>query len=93
MGSSRKYHELGFCGIKSKACGVNPVNNDVDIILQCHSVQVTPYGLVDQNVVCIKNKVGIGGEADIIQRVHDKDKEEWPKDGSLWDTRGNMYCL
>ena len=35
------------------------------IVLQCHSVQVTPYGLVDQNVVCIKNKASIDGETDI----------------------------
>ena len=77
----------------SKTCGINPVNNNVDIILQCHSVQVTSYGLVNQNVICIKNKVGTGGEADISQRVHGKDKEEWPKDGPQWDTRRNTYCL
>ena len=45
MGSSRKYHELSFCGVKSESSIINPVESDVDIILQCHSVQVTPYGL------------------------------------------------
>ena len=93
MGSSRKYHELCFCGVKPESSEINPVNNDVDIILQCHSVQVTPYGFVDQNVVCIKNKASIDGEADISQRVHGKDEKEWPKDGPLRDTRRNTCCL
>ena len=32
MGSSRKYHELCFCGVKPESSEINPVNNDVDII-------------------------------------------------------------
>ena len=93
MGSSGKYHELCFRGIKSESSGINPINNDVDIVLQCHSVQVTPYGFVDQNVICIKNKAIISGETDISQRVHGNDEEERPKDGPLWDTRRNTHYL
>lgn len=90
--SSGKYHELCFCGVKPKSGGANPVNNDVDVILQCYSVQVTPYALVDENVVCIK-KSSIDGETDISQRVHGNDEEEWPKDRPLWDTRRNTCCV
>lgn len=53
MGSSRKYHELFFCGVKSESSIINPVDNDVDIILQCHSVQVTPNGLACRLKGCL----------------------------------------
>ena len=53
MGSSRKYHELSFCGVKSESSIINPVESDVDIILQCHSVQVTPYVLACRLKGCL----------------------------------------
>ena len=56
-------------------------------------MEVTPHLLVDQNVVCIKNKPSIDGETDISQRVNGKDEKEWPKDGPLWDTKRGTCCL
>ena len=45
-----------ICGIEFESSGFNPIDNNVDIVLQSHPIQMALDRFVGQDVICIMVK-------------------------------------